>query len=360
MSIPDVLETDGARAERPGRISRREFLRLSGLGMMGAALPLGRLMDTATGQLGRILQDKADVYAEASFSARHVKTLWRDDVQPISSATVGDPLLDVTRDPLPETNRVWYQLDRLGFVHSSAVQPVRAIPQSPANFVPYRGALAEVTLPFVEAYWEPSKKAKHAYRLYFETTHWVNELSWDKKGRAWYRIYDDRIAETYFVRAEGLRLVPLAELTPISPDVPAEDKFIEVNLAEQWVRCSEAGREVFSARVSTGEKVGKKDFSTPSGAFTTFRKKGSRHMAAGNLASGYDLPGVPWVSYITQEGISFHGTYWHNDFGTPRSHGCINMTSSAAKWLFRWTHPVLPTGMDELWTEAGTAVKILA
>jgi hypothetical protein len=132
--------------------------------MLGTTLPLGWLRDAPTGQLGRILQDKADVYAEASFSARHVKTLWRDEVHPISSATVGDPL--------PETNRVWYQLDRLGFIHSSAVQPVRAIPQSPASYVPYRGALAEVTLPFVEAYWEPSKQAKHAYRLYFESTHW--------------------------------------------------------------------------------------------------------------------------------------------------------------------------------------------
>ena len=350
MSIPDVLGSTGARLERPGRISRREFLRFSGLGMIGTALPLRWPSVATTGQLGRILQERADVYTEASFSARHVKTLWRDEVHAISSATVGDAM--------PETNRVWYGLDRLGFVHSSAVQPVRAIPQSPASYVPYRGALAEVTLPFVEAYWEPSKQAKHAYRLYFETTHWVNELSWDKKGRAWYRIYDDRIAEHYYVMAEGLRLVPLAELTPISPEIPAAAKRIEVNLAEQWVRCFESGREVFSARVSTGAKVGAKDFSTPSGVFTTFRKKGSRHMAAGNLASGYDLPGVPWVSYITQEGISFHGTYWHNDFGAPRSHGCINMTPSSAKWVFRWTHPVVPSDSDELWTGAGTAVRI--
>lgn len=43
-------------------------------------------------------------------------------------------------------------------------------------------------------------------------------------------------------------------------------------------------------------------------------------MAAGDLAaSGFDLPGVPWVQYITKSGISFHGTFWHNDYGRPRS-----------------------------------------
>ncbi len=66
-------------------------------------------------------------------------------------------------------------------------------------------------------------------------------------------------------------------------------------------------------------------------------------MAAGNRAFGdYDLPGVPWVSYLTDWGIAFHGTYWHNDFGNPRSHGCINMTPDAAKWLYRWTQPFVP------------------
>ena len=65
-------------------------------------------------------------------------------------------------------------------------------------------------------------------------------------------------------------------------------------------------------------------------------------MAAGDItASGFDLPGVPWVLYITKSGISFHGTYWHNDFGRPKSHGCINMTNADAKWLFDWATPTI-------------------
>ena len=81
-------------------------------------------------------------------------------------------------------------------------------------------------------------------------------------------------------------------------------------------------------------------------------------MARGNRATGYDVPGVPWVSYIDEEGVSFHGTYWHNDYGMPRSHGCINMTPDAAKWLYRWTRPVVPKNELEVWKAHGTAVNV--
>jgi lipoprotein-anchoring transpeptidase ErfK/SrfK len=83
-------------------------------------------------------------------------------------------------------------------------------------------------------------------------------------------------------------------------------------------------------------------------------------MAAGDLAaSGFDLPGVPWVQYITEGGISFHGTYWHNDFGRPRSHGCINLSSSAAKWLYRWTSPEVPLKKEFVHGGRGTKVEII-
>ena len=82
-------------------------------------------------------------------------------------------------------------------------------------------------------------------------------------------------------------------------------------------------------------------------------------MAAGDIASsGFDLPGVPWVLYITEGGISFHGTYWHNDYGRPRSHGCINLTPQAAKWVFRWTMPSVPPDKELIYGHVGTKVEI--
>jgi lipoprotein-anchoring transpeptidase ErfK/SrfK len=54
----------------------------------------------------------------------------------------------------------------------------------------------------------------------------------------------------------------------------------------------------------------------------------------------YELPGVPWVSYFEPTtGVAIHGTYWHNNFGVTMSHGCINMRSEDAKWIYRWCTP---------------------
>jgi lipoprotein-anchoring transpeptidase ErfK/SrfK len=83
-------------------------------------------------------------------------------------------------------------------------------------------------------------------------------------------------------------------------------------------------------------------------------------MAAGDLAaSGFDLPGVPWVQYITPSGISFHGTFWHNDFGRPRSHGCINLSMSAAKWLYLWSSPQVAVQKEFSFGGIGTQVEIM-
>jgi L,D-transpeptidase catalytic domain len=341
--------------ELPESLSRRGFLRLGGMSLLSLALPLRWArprLELADPDLGRVLETTLDVYRAPSFDAVRTFRLEFDELINLVGAVVGDRF--------PEHNRIWYEAEGLGFVHSSSIQPVRAVPNQPLRSVPRSGALMEVTLPWVDAYWEPKKDPPRAYRFYYETVHWVQGMARDEKDRLWYRIYDDRIAKSYFVPAEALRHIDLPELTPISPDVPVEDKRIEVDLTRQWIQCFEGSTLVFTSRVSTGARLDTGDYWTPPGEFVTFRKRGSRHMSAGNLANGYDLPGVPWVSYITQEGISFHGTYWHNDFGFPRSHGCINMTPQASKWLFRWTHPLVPTHLDELWSDVGTQVTIRA
>ena len=80
-----------------------------------------------------------------------------------------------------------------------------------------------------------------------------------------------------------------------------------------------------SAIVSTGLP----DTPTLQGNFKVTRKLARRHM----VGPGYDLPNVPWVSYF-YAGYAIHGTYWHNNFGTPMSHGCVNMTTADAKWFY--------------------------
>ena len=59
----------------------------------------------------------------------------------------------------------------------------------------------------------------------------------------------------------------------------------------------------------------------------------------------FDLRDVPWVQYFT-EGYALHAAYWHDDFGVPRSHGCVNLAPLDASWLFEWTDPEVPEGWN--------------
>ncbi|MGH2524736.1 MAG: L,D-transpeptidase, partial [Anaerolineales bacterium] len=100
---------------------------------------------------------------------------------------------------------------------------------------------------------------------------------------------------------------------------------------------------------------------TPSGAHPIWSKRISRHMQGGTLDAGYDLPGVGWVCYFASNGAALHSTYWHNDFGIPKSHGCLNCRPEDAKWLFRWTAPQVPYQPGDItvnWDNRGTTVDI--
>lgn len=346
------------------QFSRREFLKLSGQALLSlfwipfAAPPSysePRDLQQAAAHLGlgRILHNVVTLYDRPSFSGKLIKTLWRDLIFPITNVTVGDNE--------PSHNRVWYELSGEGFAHSGSVQPVEIKDNQPKLDLIPSGQLAEITVPFTDALWSPNRTHPIAYRLYYSTTHWVEGVKEDAKGNPWYRVPDDKWGFYYYVNARHMRLIPPEELTPLSPHVPAEAKRIEVHLEQQVVIAYENDVPVFMARTATGAKFSNGDFRTPTGRYMCNRKRPVRHMAAGDLAApnSYDLPGVPWVCYLTESGISFHGTYWHNDFGKPRSHGCINLSSAAARWLYRWSMPWVPQH-ERLWKEqTGTRVDVI-
>lgn len=122
------------------------------------------------------------------------------------------------------------------------------------------------------------------------------------------------------------------------------DKHIEVDLTRQKVYAYEGNIRVYEFTVSTG-KWGR----TPTGEFTIWAKVKSQLMKGGSkeLHTYYYLPNVPWVMFFSNDqiakmrGFSFHGTYWHDNFGTPMSHGCVNMKTEEAKVLYDWATPVV-------------------
>ncbi|MCJ7537389.1 MAG: L,D-transpeptidase [Anaerolineales bacterium] len=350
MSTIDLFSSCSAP---PGEnISRRDFLKLGSLGMVGWFLkPMKSFQDLVPNQMGRVAEMKTAVYDRPSFEGDQVKVYWKDMILPITTVTVGDAE--------PKHNRVWYQIGEEGFVHSGSIQPVQTHLQDPDSNIPITGALVEVTVPYTDVHWGPGKNNQFAYRFYYETTHWASALVHDNQGKPWYQIQEDKWDLTFYAPANHLRIIPQSELGPLSPDIPFSEKRLEVRLRDQLAIAYERDKPVFMARVASGAEFSNGRFLTPAGRHKTFHKRPSRHMAAGDLASnGYDLPGVPWICYINEKGVAFHGTYWHNDYGRPRSHGCINLTPTAAKWIFRWTLPSVPPYESSVYENFGTVVDI--
>lgn len=125
----------------------------------------------------------------------------------------------------------------------------------------------------------------------------------------------------------------LSKLTPIV--MPSgEEHWIRVDLSEQTLVAYEGMKPVRAFIISSGLP----GTPTVTGKFRIRTKVRSQTMVGGSGALYYYLPNVQWVQYFYED-YGFHGTYWHNDFGRPHSHGCINMTNADAKWLFDWAQP---------------------
>ena len=104
-------------------------------------------------------------------------------------------------------------------------------------------------------------------------------------------------------------------------------KWIDLNISRQLLIAYEGQTPVFQALVSTGVAR----YPTPVGEFTIYRKVRVQAMSG----PGYYLPNVEFVSYF-YKGYAIHGTYWHNNFGHPMSHGCVNMRNADAAWIYNW------------------------
>ena len=128
----------------------------------------------------------------------------------------------------------------------------------------------------------------------------------------------------------------LDHLTPV--DFPENgERWIRVDLSEQTVVAYDGEHPVRGFIISSGLPRSP----TVTGTYRIRVKVPSQNMTGGDRAvpgDYYNLDNVQWVQYFFED-YSFHGTYRHNDFGAPKSHGCLNMTISDAKWLFDWAGP---------------------
>ena len=144
---------------------------------------------------------------------------------------------------------------------------------------------------------------------------------------------------------EALFVPPVAVPDPDASPAPAPSRgrSVVVSLSEQALWAFDGNRVVRTSYISTGTEK----FRTPPGLFYVNTKIDSQTMAGVLGGEYYNVPDVPYVMYFTDRGHALHGIYWHENFGEPMSHGCVNLPMDVAEWIYRWA----PVGMPVLIVE---------
>jgi hypothetical protein len=142
------------------------------------------------------------------------------------------------------------------------------------------------------------------------------------------------------------------------PAVGNDEPWIDVELATQTLVAYQGDNPVFATLVATGVGSDGTPFATPRGIHTIRAKLLAATMD--NLEHTgvvpYSYEEVPFTQYIGR--VALHGAFWHDQFGIPRTHGCINLSLADAERMFAFTKPELPKGEKEVSAKTGTVVRV--
>jgi lipoprotein-anchoring transpeptidase ErfK/SrfK len=353
-------------------LSRRKFLRFGAFGFGSLSLRVLR-PDSVWGiipqadHLGRVNVGMAEVKKLPDADSPTIGKVYEDEVLPWVREVVGKRPYRI--------NQRWVEIPQ-GYVWAAYLQPVKNLQNTPIKSLPATslgaGMWAEVTVPYVDLVLinpparSPLIQTITFPRLYYLQVVWIDQIKTDAKGQVWYRVNERYgYGDLFWAAAEAFRPLTAEEIEPIRPEV--DNKRIVVNIARQTLACYEGKSEVYYARVSTGmlnDINGKAvdNWATPVGTRPIWRKVISVHMSGGTTGGGYDLLGVSWTSLFIGSGVAIHSTFWHNNFGEPMSHGCVNAAPEDAKWVFRWTAPAVPLdpGDKTVSMPGGTVVEVIS
>lgn len=326
--------------------SRRDFLKISGLALTSLAFKpafdFGELQDSE--QIIRVAVDSVSVHSQPDESSIIKFQRYRDELVNV--------YYEVISDKVPKYNPLWYRVWG-GYIHCAHVQRVNVKLNPVPSYLTEGLYPIEVTVPYSQSMFQRKTGVwTESYRLYYETVHWAVGLTNGPDGEPWYRLRDEMLkyeaSLDYYIPAKHARLIPIEETTPLASDISPEKKRVEVSLEDQELTAYQNEVVILKTKISSGVNYtppGETTWKTPTGRFNVQSKMPSKHMGNSepfnNYAlDAYVLPGVSWVSFFEPvTGVAFHGTHWHQNFGMPMSHGCINMKTEEARWLFRWLTP---------------------
>lgn len=358
------------------KISRRDFLKLAGasLGAMAfrrfdGILTLPRLQFPDGEHLGRVAvfpnYYSTSIKTEPFPDAPSVRDVGQDELVVWLAEVVGGA---------KSISKRWVQTPE-GYIYGPDLQPVENIANLPLAALPdgQTGFWAEVTVPYVDliianpparsGWYKDALETGFVPRLYYGQVVWMDAVMTTEDGRSLYR-FNERYGygDLFWADATAFYVLSEADVAPLSPDVDPELKKIVVNVSDQTLSAYEGEQEVFFCRVSTG--YDSESYRTPVGGYNPHRKLLSIPMGASSTEgrSGYDTPAVGWPFFMNGDGIAIHAAFWHNDFGTRRSHGCVNVCNEDAKWIWRWTTPYVSLAQEEIslnWPDHGTRVEVI-
>lgn len=353
------------------KLPRKSFLKVSALAAGAAILPKNigvKLGDFPVFErLGRITVGMVNIKLKPDYDAPNVGRYYEDTVVPWHQEVIG-------RWPF-RNNQRWVETEE-GFIWGPHVQPVKNEPNQPLAELPAgkEGMWVEVSIPWVNAVLETSP-AKSSWwrnqiannlppRFYYSQILWVDMIDVRYDGNIWYRINEryGNPGDLLWAPAEAFRQITAEELTPLSSDVENKQIVVDVTPSRQTLSCLENGREVYFCRISSGKPPSTTALSAlDSQGYNIWRKLHSMQMAGGTNEAGWMIPGIGWVSLFIGDGVAIHSTFWHNNFGEPSSHGCINVAPGDAKWVFRWANPETPFEKGDITVSGkiGTPVKVI-
>lgn len=358
-------------------LNRRDFLRLSGLTIGSLAFrPWNYWKElnqnwSSSDKMGRVAQGRVDIRMRPYANSQTTKVIYDDAVVPWLREVVGE-------SPGGYGSSRWVETPD-GYIYAPRLQPVWNRPNQPVREIPTRGGVkgmwVEVTVPYVNVILRRSASSpwirerldtRQPVHLYYSMIIWVDDLETQSDGTVLYRVNEryGNPGDIFWANAEAFRPLTEEEVSPINPEV--ENKKVVVNLTRQTLTCLEGNREVYFCRISSGAKFDANGnavdvWATPVGPHPIYRKLISLHMSGEKTG---DWPAVGWTAIFAKGGVAIHSTYWHNYFGIPRSHGCVNCAPDDAQWVWRWTYPhtdLEPGDIDisSQWPPTGTRIEVV-
>ncbi|MSP25832.1 MAG: hypothetical protein EXR75_11860 [Myxococcales bacterium] len=129
-----------------------------------------------------------------------------------------------------------------------------------------------------------------------------------------------------------------------APGAGPHDKWVEIRVTWGYLIAYEGDEPVYATAMSPGQDgIANAKYATARGVHYVDWKMYSSDMSGHDKGADWYVQEVPWVQYY-KDNFAAHGAWWHNDFGRPRSHGCVNLAPADARFLFRWMDPVIPEG----------------